>query len=207
MSDETELTKAMVVNWALVELGMSPTFTTDDATTLGGVVDIFWPRCEAICFGLHDWTFNRKTFLLTRQAETPVTGYAYGFDLPGGRLGEPRKFLSDPRRETPVRDTRIEANTVFADEPVLYAVCTVRVAVSAWDPMFADAFAVALAAQLAVPLLQDVEMAGDKEQLAFGDRRQAGTGGRFGRLIAQNLAAHPKGSPFLREDPLTAARW
>lgn len=207
MADDSEITKAMIVNWALMELGQPANFSIDNATTLGGIVDTFWPRAVARCFGLHDWTFNRQTFLLTRQLATPVTGYAYGFDLPGGRLGNPRKLLRDPRDTAPVRDIRYEQTTVFSHEPALYAVCSMRLAVEAWDWQFADTFAVALASFLAVPLLQDVDMQRDKEFLAFGDPRQGGTGGRFGRLIAQDLASEPKGSPLLRDDPLTAARW
>lgn len=207
MADDSEISKANIVNWALVELGQPPNFSIDDATSLGGVVDIFWPRAVARCFGLHDWTFNRQTFLLTRQSAAPVTGYAYGFDLPGGRLGQPRKLLRSPRDAMPVRDIRYERTTVYADEPVLYAVCSMRIDIEEWDWQFADAFAVALASFLAVPLLQDVDMQRDKEVLAFGDPRQGGAGGRFQRLIAQDLAAEPKGSPLLRNDPLTDARW
>ena len=206
MADDSEITKAMVVNWALVELGQPPSFSIDNATSLGGVVDIFWPRAVARCFGLHDWTFNRKTFLLTRQSQTPITGYAYGFDLPGGRLGNPRKCLRQPRDRRPVRDIRYEQNTVFSDEPALYAVCGMRLAVEAWDWQFADAFAVALASFFAVPLLQDVDMQRDKEVLAFGHPREGGKGGRFGALIGQDLASEPKGSPLLDDDPLTSAR-
>ncbi len=197
MADPSDalLTKPMIVNWALSELGMPAKFSTDDATDLGRLVAIFWPRALARCFGLYEWTFCRKTHLLTRQAETPVTGYAYGFDLPGGIFGEPFKYLRNPRSPEPVRDVRIEGRTVFADELVLYSVSKVAVDPQYWDPQFADCFAVALAAMLAVPIAQDADMEAAKEEKAFGSAREDGAGGMFGRLIAQNRAAHPMSAP------------
>lgn len=203
---ETELDKPMIVNWALAELGLKPKFSIDEDTQLGGTVDIFWPRAEARCFGLHDWTFCRRTSQLTRQDATPQTGYAYGFDLPGDRLGEPLKVLSDPRCETPVREYRIEGKSLFADEAAVYAVCKVRLDPRDWDIQFADCFAVCLAGYLAIPMLQDIDMAAAKEKQAFGTASEGGTGGMFGRLIAQHRSGSPLGSNLLRNDPLTAGR-
>ena len=203
--DAAELDKPTIVNWSLAELGLAANFTVDDHSRIGGVVAIFWPRAIARCFGLHDWTFCRRTAELTRLVDAPQTGYRYGFELPGDRLGEPVKLLSDPRNETPIRDFRIEGDTLSCDSPAAYAVCKVMVDPRRWDWQFADCFAVALAACLAIPLTQDAELAAEKEKRAFGTPSEGGAGGMFGRLIAQNRGAHPVGSPLLRNDPLTVA--
>lgn len=200
------LDKPTIVNWALAELGKAPNFSVDSSTSMGAMVDIFWPRALAQCFSLHDWTFCRRTFLLSRQAATPVTGYAYGFDLPGGRFGEPVKYGNDPKCKSPVRDVRIEGNTVFADVDTLYAVCRLALDPSAWDLGFANCFAVALAAYLAVPLLQNADLEARKMEKAFGTPKDGGAGGMFGRLIAQYRAAEPVGAPLLANDPFTASR-
>lgn len=207
MTEEAELTKAMIVNWALSELGLAPKFSIDDETSLGGTVDIYWPRCIGHTFGLHDWTFCRRTSRLTRQSEKPETGYRYGFDLPGDKIGQPMKLLHDPRREDPIRNFRIEGQTVFADNDVVYAVCKVQVSPKIWDWQWASAYATALASMLAVPLLQNTELAADKWAAAFGTRSEGGTGGVFGRLIAQDRAAAPLGSNLMAGDPLTAGRF
>lgn len=206
MSDEAELDKAMIVNWALAELGLAPSFSIDDATALGRQVAIFWPRAAGHCFGLHDWTFCRRTSRLTRQAATPETGFNYGFDLPRDRIGQPQKLLCDPRRQAPLRNTRIEGHTLFADEETAYAVCKVAVDPSEWDWQWASAFATCLASMLAVPLLQATDLAAEKWVAAFGSRSEGGTGGTFGRLIAQDRASGPVGAPLLENDPLTAGR-
>ncbi|MDG4894621.1 hypothetical protein P9272_13670 [Mesorhizobium sp. WSM4976] len=203
---EAEITKAMIVNWALVELGLAPNFSIDDDTPLGARVEIFWPRTMARAFGLHDWIFCRQTFLLTRQQATPINGWTYGFDLPGGIIGPPLKLTSDPRCEVPLRDFAIEGKTVFTNEQAAYARCKVYLEPTDWPPQFTDAFAVLLAAYLAVPLTQDTELAANKEAAAIGTPSQGGAGGMFGRLIAQDRAASPVASPAV-SDALSGGRF
>ena len=199
------LTKPIIVNWALAELGLPPKFSIDDQTPLGGYVGIFWPRTEARCFGVHDWTFCRRTARLDRLEAKPDNGWAYGFILPGDRIGPPLKALSDPRRETPLRSSDIEGDVLYADEPQVWARCKVAVDPVAWPVQFAEVFATALAAALAVPLRQDDAAASELEMKAFGHPREQGAGGIIGRLIAQDVASKQVSSPLLREDPLTMA--
>lgn len=204
---DSELTRAIIVNWSLAELGLAADFSIDDRTTLGANVAIMWPRAVAQSFSLTDWTFCRRTTRLTREAATPDTGYAYAFELPGDRIGEPMKILSDPRRETPIRDFRIEGDQLSCDEAQAYAVCKVERDPRYWDQQFANCFAVLLASYLAVPQMQDPDMAADKMRLALGTPQEGGAGGMFGRLIAQYRAAGPIASPLYRDDPLTAGRF
>lgn len=206
MSDDAQLDKPMVVNWALAELGLAPSFSVDDATGLGRNVAIFWPRAVGHCFGLHDWTFCRRTFKLSRQSAEPATGFRYGYDLPGSVIGPPMRVLSDPRSQQPLRNRRIEGATLYCDEDQAWAVFKVPVDVALWDWQWANAFAMALAHYLTVPLTQDTDMAEAKYVLAFGSRSEGGTGGVFGRLIAQDRAAEPLGAPMFADTPLLGGR-
>lgn len=192
---EAEIDKAMIVNWALVELGLAPNFSIDPQTKLGALVDIFWPRALARSFGLHDWTFCRRTTQLARQAATPNNGWTYGFDLPGDILGPPLKLTFDAACEMPLRDFTIEGTTVFAHDPIVFARCKVALDPAAWPPQFADGFATLLSSYLAIPLTQDPELKADKEAAAIGTPSTGGAGGIFGRLMAQDRAAAPVGSP------------
>jgi hypothetical protein len=192
---DAAITQPVLVNWALTELGQAPNFSIDAQSRLGALVDIYWPRAVARCFGLTDWPFCRRTYRLTRLADAPDTGYAYAFQLPNPRYGPPLRYLRDPRSNQVVRDTRIEGEEVHADEPVLHAACKVAVDPEYWDEQFADCFAVALASYLAVPLLQDADMAEMKSRQAFGTPSEGGAGGMFGRLIAQHRASGPMAAP------------
>jgi len=204
---ESEISKATLVNQALIDLGQSPSFSIDDATNLGGIVDTVWPGVVDETFGLHDWTFCRRTMKLNRHADQPKSGWSYAFDLPGNKVGDPLAILIDPRRNAVLRDYYLEGNEVHCDAEEIWARCRVAVDPRYWDPTFRAAFRKALASELAVPLLQDIDLKIELRREAFGTPSEGGTGGKFGRLIAQNLAASPIGAPMWQNDPLTTARW
>lgn len=208
---DSETTRAAIVNQALViGLGQQPNFSIDaDESDLGGIVDLVWPLVVDRTFGLHDWTFCRRTSKLNRRAATPVTGYAYAFDLPGDKVGDPLKFARDQTFRDPVRDFYLEGLQVHTNEETLYGRFRVLVDPVAWDPAFRAAFVTALAAVLAIPVLQNVNLKDTLEEEAFGSasiRRAGGVGGAFGRLIAQNRAASPIGDPFDGNGVLVDAR-
>ena len=204
---DAEITRAMIVNWALIDLGHPASFTDDANDQLGGIVDLVWPRVVERTFGLHDWTFCRRTTKLVRLDETPQTGWKHAFTLPGDRIGDPLKLLPDPRREAPLRDFQIEGDEVHANVAEIWARCRVNVDPRYWDPAFRAAFVTALASALAVPLMQDEDTAATLHAKAFGSPSQGGAGGEFWRLIAQNLASSPVGSPLTGYNVLVDARW
>lgn len=202
------LDKATVVNRALARIGLSPTFSIGDESFVAGKIDLIWPDVVSHTFGLHDWDFCRLTRPLHRLSETPVNGWTYAFQLPGDRLGAPLKLLAqvgDP--EAPLRSYTIEADKVFAHEAAVWARCKVAVDPAAWDPAFASAFVTALASALAIPMMQDEQLAADLSAKAYGTPSQGGGGGEFGRLMSQHRAGEPVGSPLLAYDPLTSARY
>lgn len=204
---DAQITQATLVNQALIDLGQPPNFSIDQATPLGGIVDIVWPGVVDETFGLHDWTFCRRTFKLSRRAAAPDSGWKYAFDLPGNRVGDPLAILIDPRRNHVLREYYLEGTEVHCERDEIWARCRVAIDPRYWDPPFRAAFRKALAAELAIPLLQDPDLKIALRQEAFGTPSQGGAGGKFGRLIAQNRAASPIGAPLYDNDPLTSARW
>jgi hypothetical protein len=204
---ESEITVATLVNQALIDLGQPANFSIDNRTKLGGIVDIVWPGIVDETFGLHDWTFCRKTFKLNRHEDAPESGWRYAFDLPGNKVGDPLAILIDARRNQVLREFYLEGTEVHCDVPEIWARCRVLVDPRYWDPAFRAAFRKALAAEFAVPLLQDVDLKDALRREAFGAPQEGGAGGKFGRLIAQNRAASPQGAPLYENDPLTSARW
>ncbi|NDV87041.1 hypothetical protein GTW51_10040 [Aurantimonas aggregata] len=205
--DEQVIDKATLVNRALIKLGQAATFSIDDENHISGKVDAVWPDLVAHCFGLHDWTFCRATYRLTRIELEPENGWCYRFGLPGNRIGEPLKILSDPRRDAPLREFSIEGGELFADVLDVWARCKVEVNPAIWDPAFRAAFTTALAGALAVPIQSDQDLEATYWQQAFGTSSQGGTGGLFGRLISQNVASDPPDSANRWRDPLTDARY
>lgn len=205
----SDISKADIVNWALVtHLGVPASFSIDDDSNLGTIVDNVWQFVVDETFGLADWTFARKTLKLTRLDAAPVTGWTYAYALPDGMIGNPLAVSRDPscREDNLIRRYYLESNELHCNEATVYLRCKREIPPESWDPAFRAAFTVLLAGYLAVPVNQDDNLRDDLITRAKGTPSQGETGGMFGRIIAQNRAGSPLGSPFEGNDVLVDAR-
>lgn len=199
--------RARLINQALARLGTRAQFSVDSSGRLAGVVDLVWPMTVGRCFGLHSWTWAREVAPLVRRADPPGDGYDFAFDLPPGTAGPQLRFFADGDCRAVIRDFRITGATMACRRPAVWAESPYPVDPGAWDPFFSAAFVVVLASDLAVPLQQDTDARDRYWQEAFGTPSEGGTGGMFGRLIAQDKGRQPQESPMRWEDPLTSARY
>lgn len=201
------ITKIDIINRALVGIGAGVVFSIDDDSDLSAQISLAWDQLVDFAFGMHDWTFCRKTFKLTRHAETPENGWQYGFDLPGNKIGDPLKLMAAAGQSpAPLRNFDLEGFSVYTCEPNVWARCRVFVDPDYWDPAFRASFVRALEGEFCIPVFQDEKLRDQKLTEAFGTPSREMTGGMFGRLIAQNRGSAPVGSPLLDDDPLTAVR-
>ncbi len=201
--------KATIVNWALTELGAGPIFSIDDGSDLSEQVEACWQRTVDYTFSLSDWSFSTLTKRNEQLSATPENGWRYGFSLPANRIGNPLKILrSAGSRPYPLahRDFMIEGGALYANVDATWSVCKFETDPESWEPGFRAAFVIALAGNLAVPVWHDDNLKGDLLQQAFGSPSQQGTGGMFGRLIAQDKASQPMADSPAVEDPLSNAR-
>ncbi|UYT57497.1 hypothetical protein OHI65_13475 [Brucella sp. MAB-22] len=206
--DNQLVDKPTLINRALVlHLGEAPVYSIDAEDDLSGSCDAAWDEAISHCFGLHDWSFARRTQKLNRLANRPENGWEYGFQLPGDRIGPPQKLLRSIHPETPLRNYILEAGNVYANEPDVWGRCKVLVDPEYWPVDWRVAFLMALGSALAKPVIEDEQLEETLRIKAFGTPSQEGTGGAFGRLIAQDRAAAPVGSSPWADDPLTSARW
>ena len=203
----SEAAKTDTVNRALIKLGQPPAFSTGGQDQLAGIIDAVWPGLEAKLATIYDFSAFRMTPKADRLAAAPTNGWRFGFALPAQRIGEPLAILLDPARETYLRDFMLEAGNLYTNCEPVYVRIRVKADPSTWDEGFMEAFATALAGELAVPLLQDEDLGLAKAIEAFGRPQENYGGGLFGRLIALNRAAQPQGRRFMDNDPLTSARW
>lgn len=199
--------KQAIINWTLTDIGVGPVFSTDDGSELAENCEAVWQRTIDQVFGLHNWSFARKTYKNRRRDETPENGWRYAFDLPGGRIGNPLKILdqagSSPR---PLRDFTIEEGLLYCNVTETWSLCKVEVSPDNWPPEWRAAFVVAYGGYLAVPVWGDEDMRNARLAEAFGTPSKEGAGGLFGRLMAQDKASNPVGEPMTNDSPLTAVR-
>jgi len=206
-----------VMNNALGLIGAGKIMAEDEDTDLAGqVVPVYYSRLKAV-LGMHEWSFAGKTYKLDAIARTAENdfdaaknifnnGWRHAFQLPGTRIGLPRKVLRDPRNpRDPLRDFLIESGWLYADRDAVWAVVTVMPAPDVWDPQFAQAIERITAADLAVPVTHDANLDTKIRAIAEGTPEENGRGGLIGRAIATDAARARTATPMWR-DPLTDAR-
>lgn len=204
---EQTVDKPTIINWALNDIGAYAQFSIDDQSELAEKCNAAWQLAIGRAFGLHDWSFCRRTTKLARLAETPETGWTYAHQLSGDALGPPLKLLaragSSPE---PLRDFAIEGNLVFSECIDVWAREKVLVDPGQWTPPFLTAFTTALAGYLAISVSHDENMRDMKLAEAFGSPSQGGAGGLFGRLVAQDRAGAPLGANMAESAELVTTR-
>jgi hypothetical protein len=112
----------------------------------------------------------------------------------------------DVQSEDYLRDFMIEAGGIYTNITPIWLRYRCLLDPQYFDVGFAEAFCIALASALAVPILQDEKREEKLREDAFGRIDQNDGGGLFGKLITVNRAAQPQGRRFMENDPLTMAR-
>lgn len=199
-----------LINQALGMIGASMIFALDEESNLAEHVTQHWPSARDHCLAIHPkgWGWAKQTFQLMQRPGTPLNQWAYAYELPGTALGGPEIVWENPKSSfEPLRDFSIEEGLIFADAPTLYGRFPVKPAVALWPPIFRQAVKTLAAAWLAVPVSHDSNLAERLRVQAIGEDRETGAGGLLGRAIAMDLNQKPLGSPLLRGDPLSDARW
>jgi hypothetical protein len=200
--------RATIINMALTDIGAGPMFSVDDDSDLAAQIELQWRAVVDRTFGMHVWTFCQETFRNTRLEVTPQNGWRYCFTLPGTRIGDPVAILDQAGRSPrPLKYFALDGGRLYAEAPETWARVKVEVDPDYWPPDWRGAFIVALGAYLAVPVWQDYTLRSDLLVEAFGTPSREGTGGLFGRLMAQDRAAAPVADMGAEENPLMNARF
>lgn len=207
-----------IMNNALARMGAGAIIGEDDDSELAAqVAAVYYDRVDAL-LSMHAWSFAAKTYKLDAVAKIAdndfvaaddrfMTGYGHGFSLPGTRLGDPRRMLTNPRcPDDPLRDFIIEAGRVYCDHEDLWAIVTVRADPVVWHPVFRLAVTTSVAAELCVPVSHDANLAQTLRTEAEGRPEEQGRGGLIGRAMGIDASTSRARSP-LHSDPLTSARF
>lgn len=203
----TVIDKAALINRALTQIGVGPVFSIDDGSDLAEICEQAWASCVDHTFGLDDWEFAQVTKRNNRHADRPENGWTYCFDLPAERIGEPLKIMDQAGASpSPLRNFRIEGGKLYCNAPETWSVCKFVVDPAAWPAPWRVAFERALCGYLAMPVWEDEQLRDDSFAKAFGSPSQQGSGGMFGRLMAQNKAGQPIGEPMQDDNPVMTVR-
>jgi hypothetical protein len=134
----------------------------------------------------------------------PPTGWRFGYALPPQRF-DVVKFLTSPNfADAPVTRYEVQGDTLWCDDPVVWAVARFPVDVPAWPAYFAIAAEWCLAAELIMPISGNAGLLENMQARAWGTPEQDRSGGYLG--IAKRRDAIAGGVKVLPPDPLSLAR-
>jgi len=166
----------------------------------------------ALAFGMHQWEFLKKTFSCSvvskatdaiAESDAWLNGYGFAHQLPGDLKKNPEVIFDGSGHI--VRDFSIEGRRVYSNCEVIKVTGLATLDPEYWPDDWREAFVTWLAGRFSVPELMDVNLEDKFLTEALGTPRERPSGGMFGRLMAQDLAANPPDSPFLKGDPLSDA--
>lgn len=209
-------TDVKVANAALGMLASGEIFSWDEDTELAGKVNAIYRDCIDSCLTAFNWSFGRTSRQLTLLADAagvplkPDNGYCYGYALPPGRLAPPSAYRSSPRSREPVRDFTIAMDeggnqNVYCNIKPLWATFKVRPAVALWSPAFRIFATKALAAELAIPVSHDANLAAAFRDEAWGAASSDRRAGLFIKAMAADLTSDSGPEAMYGRDPLTDA--
>jgi len=153
------VTETDIANMALSRMGHNRLMTSfdDDATTEGNLVRLHYPRLRDSILRSHPWNFAIKRAVLAPEGSAPAYEYTYKSPLPNDCLKVLRTRVESENIED---DYRVEGRYVLSNSNATSIEYVSRVTDPAqFDTMFVDMLAWALAAECAMPLINDARVA------------------------------------------------
>lgn len=148
-----------IANMALSRIGHNRQMTSfnDDATAEADLVRLHYPRLRDSLLRSHPWNFAIKRAELSSIDETPAFEYDYKFALPTDCLKVLRTSLEAENIED---DYRIEGRYLLSNDDTCFIEYIAQITdTNQFDAMFVDMLAWAIAAECAMPLINDARVA------------------------------------------------
>lgn len=206
-----------IINSGLARIGASPIGAlNEDTPKARQCLAVYYPLIDDL-LGRRQWSFADQVYRLDALAHDAlnnwdatqnkfINGWLYGYALPAVRLSPPHRVLRDPRRpDDPWREFTVEGGYLYCDYTPIWALFTVRARPDVWAPAFQRAATVLAAADFAVPIMHDANLAAALRAEGHGTPEQNGMGGLIGMAAVQDAGRGRTNAPAWR-DPLTDAR-
>ncbi len=203
------LTAIDIVNAAFNRIGEDPIETFEEDG--GGEQDASLIYEEVVGFNLglqpSGFTFAREVRQLSKLAnQTPLTGFANVFDIPGPYSGLP-VYLSDDITDPGRRFTGfiLTGGRVHSDADPLFAMVKFVPDPHRWTDTFRSATITAIASRLAFAVASDRNTQAELRQEAYGTQSENFRGGMMRAALAEDAFANPPRRADVDNNPLTRA--
>lgn len=151
-------------NLALSRIGHNRFMSSydDDATTEADLIRLHYPLCRDALLRSHPWNFAIKRVDLAQVDETPAFEFDYVYQLPTDCL---KVIRTEMDYENVDADYRIEGRKLLCNESTCAIEYVYRVTdTTHFDSLFIDALSYMIAAEVAMPLINDANAAAKARQ-------------------------------------------
>lgn len=196
-----------IVNAACVMVGEEPLQSLDDEIDAGQSAALLYDAVLEFNLQQGNFSFAKQIRQLSRDdLAAKLAGYAYVFDLPAERIGDPVYVTDDPT-DPDKRFSRyaIVDSKVHADPEKLYAMIRYRAAPVRWSGPFKLVMITSLAAQFAISLCHDRALSEDKKREAYGPPQDNYRGGLMRTALSAEAFTQPPRPQAMDDNPLTRA--
>lgn len=191
-------------NEALKLLGAETLTAFEEGSDLGETCQVLYPTTVRAALAGYPWRFTLTKAQLSRQVTGPETEWTYAHSLPPAMLVLRQLFPSAQPYAPPVRQYEVFGTLVLSHQLDLWADYQVEPDAATFPPLFRDAVRAALAAALALPVMESTERADYFQRQAYGSPAEGGAGGLMGR--ARRADAQQQPPQVLTDFPLLTAR-
>jgi len=147
-----------ICNAALAKVSNNRIVSLTEGSTAGDLCNEMYPRIRDRLLRRHIWNFNKTRVKLAQLADSPAFGWRRAYQLPSDWVRNVAVY-ADSGAQNQTHSYEVEGRTILADHDDLYLVYGARVTdPNAFDDMFREALAYALAVELAVPLAKSATL-------------------------------------------------
>lgn len=191
---------------ALILLGASPISSFNDGTDEANSCDRLYPDIRDMALSMYPWSFAYKKIKLARLITTPVSEWAYEYQLPGDRLGNPRAvFETSANYARPVKEWEILGDKLLTNYQEVYIDYPYQTPEYAMPQYFVQLLKYMMAWHLAYPITEQETKTGYWQTLSIGSPAENGRGGYFRQ--ASNIDAQGQPPQVIEDYELVAVRY
>lgn len=199
-------TALVVCSDALILIGAAPISSFTEGTDAANTCDRIYTDIRDQAIQSYPWAFSFKKSQLARLTTAPVNEFKYNYQLPGDRLGPPRRvFNTDSTNASPIQAYRIIGDKLMSNEQTIWVDYQYSVPEYDLPIYFIQLLKYLMAWHLCVPITDQIEKAVYWERVAVGSPGENNRGGYF--RTAMNIDGQGQPTSAIEDFSLIAARY
>lgn len=161
----------------------------------------------------HPWSFGQRKRALTRLSGAPELHWAYRYALPTDMIGPPRAVFDSSDARVPFTDYELVASAdatrpaeLHTSAETVWLQYACNVAPQFWPAYFAEMAVLAVAAEFALSVREDVQLRDRLRREVHGDAQMPGAGGKLAEAKLKDAQGKPSARIGVSGNPLIDVR-